>query len=67
MVPIMDLDQLSKSDTLSKDAGHWLASFLEIYLSRSCFWHILQEQMKHVASAVGADGLLKFYNLYWIP
>ena len=39
-VSLMDLEQQNlwekafwKKDTLSKDAGHWLASFLEISLS----------------------------------
>lgn len=36
-----------KSNILSKDAGLWFESFLEILLSHSCFWHILQEQIEH--------------------
>ena len=50
--PLMDLDQQNvwkksfwKKDTLIKDAGNWLASFLEISFSHRCFWHNLQLQI----------------------
>ena len=53
----MNLDQQNmrekpfwNKDTLSKDASHSLACFHEKPLSDSCFRHILQLKIKHVAT-----------------
>ena len=55
-----------KSDTLSKDAGHWLASFLEYHLftvTFGTFCNITSSTCSSINGTLGVDGLLKFYNL----
>ena len=73
-VPLMDLDQqnvwekqFSTEDTLSKDAGNWFASFLELSLSHRCFWLILQVQIFLIVVSILRRWVYKIYTHHQIP
>ena len=47
---------------LSKDAGNWLTSFLEISLPHRCFWHIFQLQICLILVSILRRWVVKIYN-----